>query len=314
MAAERIDRQLAAIFAADVAGYSRLMSADEAGTLKALTEQRVIMDRLIATHAGRIANTAGDSVMAEFPSVVDAVQCAVDVQQELASRNNGRAAAPRLDFRIGVHVGEVMRKDGDIFGDGVNIAARLQDLADPGGLCISGSAHEYVRKSLPIAFTDRGPQSLKNIPEPVRVFALAPGRAQGAAASFDAGRCALALPGRPSIAVLAFANLSGDPEQEYLADGIADEILTALSRFRELFVIARTSSFTYKGKAVDVRQIGRELGVRYVLEGSVRKAGGRLRITGQLIDATAACRSGAIASRADTTISSTCRIAWRRPW
>ena len=282
-------RRLAAIFAADVEGYSRLMGADEVGTLDALTARREILDGLIATHGGRIANTAGDSVLAEFGSAVDAVRCAMEAQGALAKANSTLPENRQINFRIGVHVGDVMVRAGDLFGDGVNIAARLQTLARAGGLCVSGVTYDQVRKILPLQFTDLGAQTVKNIEEPIRAYEV---KAQGVAASsaleeassLDDGK-PLALPDKPSIAVLPFQNMSGDPEQEYFADGMVEDIITALSRFKSLFVIARNSSFTYKGKAVDIKQVGRELGVRYVLEGSVRKAGSRVRITGQLIDA-----------------------------
>jgi adenylate cyclase len=287
-----VERKLAAIFAADVEGYSRLMEADEVATLRSLTERRRIMDALIASRRGRIANTAGDSVLAEFSSAVDAVRCAVNVQSALASANESIAADRRVNFRIGVHVGDVMVRAGDLFGDGVNIAARLQTLASAGGICISGAAYDHVRKVLALGFTDLGAQAVKNISEPVRAYAVS---AQGETAGVSPPAAGvtpvpgdgkpLPLPDKPSIAVLPFQNMSGDPEQEYFADGMVEEIITALSRFHWLFVIARTSTFTYKGRAVDVKQVSRELGVRYVLEGSVRKAGNRVRITGQLIDA-----------------------------
>ena len=283
------ERRLVAILAADVEGYSRLMGADEVATLQALTERRVILDGLISAHRGRIANTAGDSVLAEFVSAVDAVQCAVEAQAELAKANLGLPAERHVNIRIGIHVGDVMVKGGDLFGDGVNIAARLQTLASAGGTCISGAAHDQVRKILPFAFADLGVQQVKNIEEPVRAFAVT-AKSTGAAVysagslSAPADNKPLALPDKPSIAVLPFQNMSGDPEQEYFADGMAEDIITALSRFKALFVIARNSSFTYRGRAVDVRQVGRELGVRYVLEGSVRKAANRVRITGQLVD------------------------------
>jgi adenylate cyclase len=260
------------------------MSADEVGTLGSLIAHREIMDRLIASHRGRIANTAGDSVLAEFPSVVDAVKCAVKVQEGIAKANENAPDEARLRFRIGVHVGDVMVRGGDLFGDGVNIAARLQALADPGGVCISGEAHQYARKALSLAFDDLGQQAVKNIEDGVRAFAVRLRGQPTAAALIDAPK-PLPLPDKPSIAVLPFTNMSGDPEQEYFADGVVESIITALSRVRWFFVIARNSTFTYKGKAVDIRQVGRELGVRYVLEGSVQKAGGRVRITGQLIEA-----------------------------
>ncbi|MGY3589756.1 TolB-like protein/class 3 adenylate cyclase/tetratricopeptide (TPR) repeat protein [Bradyrhizobium sp. USDA 4341] len=283
------ERKLVAIFAADVEGYSRLMGADEVSTLRDLTERRAILDELIASHRGRIANTAGDSVLAEFGSAVDAIQCAVEAQAALAGANVPLPPERHINFRIGIHVGDVMVKGGDLFGDGVNIAARLQAIASAGGTCISSVAYDQVRKILPLAFTDLGAQRVKNIEEAVRAYAVT---SKGATTA-DTARFATALgsnsslplPDKPSIAVLPFQNMSGDPEQEYFADGIVEDIITALSRFKSLFVIARNSSFTFKGKAVDIKKVGQELGVRYVLEGSIRKAGGRVRITGQLIDA-----------------------------
>jgi adenylate cyclase len=277
------ERRLVAIFAADVAGYSRLMGADEVETLQALTQRRTILDGLISSHRGRIANTAGDSVLAEFGSAVDAVRCAVEAQKALTQANAGASPDRQINFRIGIHVGDVMVKGGDLFGDGVNIAARLQTLASAGGVCVSGAAHDQVRKILLFAFSDLGAQQVKNIEEPVHAFAVTAKGTAVAAASANAS-IPLALPDKPSIAVLPFQNMSGDPEQEYFADGMVEDITTALSRMRWLFVIARNSSFTYKGKSVDIKQVGRELGVRYVLEGSVRKANSRIRITGQLID------------------------------
>lgn len=283
---QRIDRKLAAIFMADVAGYSRLMSADEVGTLRLLTAHREIIDGLIAEHGGRIVNIAGDSVLAEIPSAVGAVQCAVEAQGRLAQANDGLPADRRLEFRIGVHVGDVMVRGGDLFGDGVNIAARLQTLAEPGGVCISGAVHEHVRKLLPLCFADLGPQAVKNIDVPVRAYSVSSSGARQSAGGSELIRSMpLPLPDKPSIAVLPFNNMSGDPEQEYFADGLVEDIITALSRVRSFFVIARNSSFTYKGRAVDVRQVARELGVRYVLEGSIRKSGARVRIVGQLVDA-----------------------------
>src|SRR5713101_93093 len=278
-----VERRLVAIFAADVEGYSRLMGRDEVATLRDLTERRQILDGLIASHRGRIANTAGDSVLAEFGSAVDAVQCAVEAQEALSEANAGLSPDRHINFRVGVHVGDVMIKGGDLFGDGVNIAARLQTLASAGGVCLSGVAYDQVRKILPFAFADLGAQQVKNIHEPVRAFALVAKRATVVTASANAS-VPPALPDKPSIAVLPFQNMSGDPEQDYFADGMVEDIITALSRFKALFVIARNSSFTYKGRVVDVKQVGRELGVRYVLEGSVRKAANRVRITGQLVD------------------------------
>ena len=274
------ERRLVAIFAADVEGYSRLMGTDEVGTMRDLTRRRTILDGMIASHRGRIANTAGDSVLAEFGSAVDAVRCAVEAQEALAEANSGASPDRHINFRIGIHIGDVMARAGDLFGDGVNIAARLQTLASAGGTCISGAAHDQVKKILPLAFTDLGAQQVKNIDEPVRTFAVTAKGAVAFAASTNI--LPLGLPDKPSIAVLPFHNMSGDAEQQYLCDGLAEEIIIALSRIRALFVIARNSSFTYRGKDVDVRQIGRELGVRYVMQGSVRRAGNRLRIAGQL--------------------------------
>ena len=279
-----VNRRLVAVFAADVEGYSRLMGADEVGTLKGLTERRAILDKAIADHRGRIANTAGDSVLAEFGSAVDAVQCAAEAQAALTEANSSLPTEKQINFRIGVHVGDVMVRAGDLFGDGVNIAARLQTLAQPGGVCVSGTTYEHVRKVLPIAFTDLGAQQVKNIEEPVRAYSVSRLAPPAAPTTVETSK-PLGLPDRPSIAVLPFENMSRDPEQEYFVDGMAEDIITALSRFPTLFVIARNSSFTYKGKAVDIKQVGRELGVRYVLEGSVRKSGSRIRITAQLIDA-----------------------------
>lgn len=279
---QRIERRLAAMFAADVAGYSRLMSHDEAGTLRALAAAREIMDGLIAEFGGRIANTAGDSVLAEFPSAVDAVQCAIAVQERLGEANAKVLEDRRLQFRIGVHVGDVALRGGDLLGEGVNVAARLESLAEPGGICLSGTAHTYVRKALPLAYIDLGEQVVKNIDEPVRAYLVRPSVAPAVTAA--SAPKPLPLPDKPSIALLPFTNMSG-PEDEYFCDGMVEDLITALSKVRTFLVIARNSSFTYKGRAVDLKQVGRELGVRYVLEGSVRRAGSRLRITGQLIEA-----------------------------
>jgi adenylate cyclase len=280
-----ISRRLVAVFAADVEGYSRLMGADEVGTLKGLTERRAILDGLIGAHRGRIANTAGDSVLAEFGSAVDAVQCAVDAQAALAEGNTGIPPDKHINFRIGVHIGDVMVRAGDLFGDGVNIAARLQTLAHPGTVCISGATYDQVRKVLPMSFMDLGVQQVKNIQEPIRAYQVSASTESQVTAATTVTESPPALPDKPSIAVLPFQNMSGDPEQEYFADGMVEEITTALSRFKSLFVIARNSSFTFKEKSIDVKEVGRRLGVRYVLEGSVRKASGKVRITGQLIDA-----------------------------
>lgn len=278
----RVERRLAAIFAADVAGYSRLMSQDEVGTLRILTAHRQIIDGLIAEHGGRIANTAGDSVLAEFPSVVDAVQCAVTIQQKLGEVGADTPEEDRLRFRIGVHVGDVIVRGGDLFGDGVNIAARLQSLAEPGGVWLSARAHEEIEGKLPLTFEDCGEQEVKNLARPIHGYAVV---GTGFPANREQPR-ALPLPDKPSIAVLPFTNMTADPEQDHIADGLVEEITAALSRFRSFFVISRSSSFSYKHRAFDVRQVSRELGVQYVVEGSVRKSGSRLRIMAQLIDAT----------------------------
>jgi adenylate cyclase len=281
------ERRLVAIFVADVEGYGRLMGADEVGTLRDLTQRRAILDGLISSHRGRIVNTAGDSVLAEFGSAVDAVQCAVEAQTALAAANADLSPDRRVNFRIGVHVGDVMVKGGDLFGDGVNIAARLEGIAEPGGVCISDDAHRQIRGKVDVAFVDMGAQTLKNIVEPMRVWSI---RVNSVTASvmpiYPPGGNVEPHPlDKYSIAVLPFQNMSGDPEQDYFADGVVDDIITALSRFKYWFVIARNSSFTYKGRAVDIKQVGRELNVRYVLEGGVRKAAGKVRITCQLIDA-----------------------------
>jgi TolB-like protein/class 3 adenylate cyclase len=276
-------RRLAAILAADVAGYSRLMGVDEEGTLERLKAiRRELGDPKIAEHRGRIVKTTGDGLLVEFASVVDAVRCAVDVQREMAARNADVPADKRIEFRFGIHQGDIIIDEGDIFGDGVNLAARLEGLAEPGGVCVSRVVRDEVRDKLDIAFEDMGEHQVKNIARPVRAFRI---RSSEPAVAAPAGsKPVLALPDKPSLAVLPFQNLSGDPEQEYFADGMVEDITTAISRLPWLFVIARNSSFTYKGKTVDVKQVGRELGVHYVLEGSVRKAGNRVRITGQLID------------------------------
>jgi len=284
MSGERVDRRLAAILAADVAGYSRLMEADEEGTLAALRAiRRELGDPKIAEHRGRIVKTTGDGMLVEFASVVDAVRCAVELQREMIARNAAAPAGRRIEFRMGINVGDIIIEDGDIFGDGVNIAARLEALAEPGGICLSAAAHEQVRDRLDLAFDDLGEQQVKNITRPVRTYRVALGAPSRAALPVGAP---LPLPDKPSLAVLPFQNLTGDAEQEYFVDGMVEEITTAIARLRWLFVIARNSAFTYKGKAVGVKQVAQELGVRYVLEGSVRKAGNRVRITGQLIDTT----------------------------
>ena len=273
----RVKRRLAAILAADVAGYSRLIEADEEGTLGRLKSLRAeIIDPKIAGLRGRSVKTTGDGLLVEFASIVDALRCAAEMQAAMAESNNRLPSDRRIDLRIGINVGDIVVEDGDIFGDGVNVAARLEGLAEPGGICVSARVREEATGRLDLAFEDIGEQQLKNISRPVHVFRVVTGQKPVPAP-------ALALPDKPSIAVLPFANLSGDPEQEYFADGMVEEIITALSRIRWLFVIARNSSFTYKGQAVDVKQVGRELGVGYVLDGSVRKAGNRVRITGELM-------------------------------
>jgi|KBSMisStandDraft_5_1062788.scaffolds.fasta_scaffold23246_4 adenylate cyclase len=280
MATERIDRRMAAILAADVVGYSRLMGEDEEGTLARLrAHRRDLIDPAIAGRGGRIFKTTGDGILVEFPSVVDAVRCAVEIQSAMAGHNANVERGKQLELRIGINLGDVIFEGDDVFGDGVNIAARLEAMADAGAVCISDDAYRHVREKVDASFTDLGELTLKNIARPVRAHMTRP-RGQG-----HVVRKNPALPEKPSIAILPLQNMSGDPEQEYFADGVVEDITTALSRFRSLFVIARNSSFTYKGRSIDVRQVGRELGVRYVLEGSVRKLGDQVRITGQLIDA-----------------------------
>jgi len=275
-------RRLAAILAADMVGYSRLMGLDEAGTVRELREHRAAADPIIAEHGGRIVKTTGDGLLIEFGSLVGAVECALALQRLAAERNAEVSADRRMEWRIGVHLGDVLIEGDDILGDGVNIAARLEGIAKPGGICISEDAFRQVRGKVEVEFADLGEQSLKNIARPLRVYRVG---SSSVARQPISPAPTLPLPDKPSIAVLPFANMSGDPEQEYFVDGMVEEIITALSRIRWLFVIARNSTFTYKGRAVDVKAVGRELGVRYVLEGSVRKASQRVRITAQLIDA-----------------------------
>jgi pentatricopeptide repeat protein len=276
-------RRLTAILAADVAGYSRLMGADEEGTLERLKAHLgQLVEPKIKEHRGRTVKNTGDGFLAEFVSVVDAVRCAVEMQRGMVERNAGIPADQRIDFRVGINLGDVISDSEDIFGDGVNVAARLETLATPGGICVSRVVRDQVRDRLNHAFEDMGEQQVKNIARPVRAYRVRDLGTTGQGPS----PLILPLPDKPSIAVLPFQNMSGDPEQEYFADGMVEEIITALSRIRWLFVIAGNSSFTYKGQRIDLRQVGRELGVRYVLEGSVRKAGGRVRITAQLIEAT----------------------------
>jgi len=282
MTSGRVERRLAAILAADVAGYSRLMGADELGTLEALKGvRRSLVDPAISEHGGRIVKTTGDGMLVEFASAVDAVSCAMAVQGTMARRKDWS----NITFRIGINVGDIIIDGGDIFGDGVNVAARVENECEPGGVCLSDDAFRHIRGKTDYVFDDLGERSLKNIDRPVRLYgarvtSLIPTTKEPIEPTNN-----LALPDRPSIAVLPFQNLSGDPEQEYFADGIVEDIITELSRFKGLLVIARNSTFTYKGKLVDVKKVGAELGVRYVLEGSVRRSGERVRITGQLIDA-----------------------------
>jgi TolB-like protein/class 3 adenylate cyclase len=328
MVEDRVQRRLAAIFAADVVGYSRLMGVDEESALRTLQSYREIIGRLIGRHEGRIFATGGDSVLAEFASPVEAVRCAMAIQEELTVRNTELVEDRQMHFRIGINLGDVMAEGDDLLGDGVNIAARLESIAEPGGICISGSVFDQVRNKLPIGFEDIGPQKVKNIAEPISAYRLAPDRgpvpASVKAAALPGGarrwampaivaavlvivaaggvamwrpwtptvepasveRMASALPDRPSIAVLPFTNISDDPGQEYFADGMSEDLITDLSKISGLLVIARNSTFAYKGKSLDLRQVAKELGVRYVLEGSVRKAGRQVRINAQLIDAT----------------------------
>jgi adenylate cyclase len=286
--AHSVERKLAAIFAADVEGYSRLMGRDEVGTLRTLTAYRVIIDRLIASHRGRIFNTAGDSLVADFGSAVDAAQCAVEVQKAIAKENADRPAGEQMRFRIGIHVGDIIVQGDDIYGDGVNIAARLEALSDPGGLCVSRMVRDQIRDKLAYPFEDRGEQSVKNIARPVRVYALRPEAVADLATSSVSPAPPISQPSsvpRLSIVVLPFANLSNDSEQQYFADGITEDLTADLSRIADSFVISRNTAFTYRNKPIGTKQIGRDLRVRYVLEGSVRRSGNQVRVNTQLIDA-----------------------------
>jgi adenylate cyclase len=284
-------RKLAAILVADVVGFSRMAGTDEDRTLARLRALRSdLIDPTIAVHKGRVVKRTGDGVIVEFRSVVDAVRCAIEIQNSMIERNAGLAPERRIEFRIGIHLGDVVEEsDGDLMGDGVNIAARLEGVSQPGAVCLSEDAYRQVKSRFDLAITDLGETKLKNIAEPIHIYSLQFGSGVAKTTAFartaSSTAPALSIPEKPSIAVLPFQNMSGDPEQEYFADGIVEEIITALSHFRWLSVIARNSSFTYKGKNVDVKQVGRELGVRYALEGSVRKSGDRVRITGQMIDA-----------------------------
>src|SRR6516162_1805151 len=275
----RVGRRLAAIVAADVAGYSRLMGLDEVGTARTLREHRKVTDALVAKHGGRLVKTTGDGVLLEFPSVVDAVECAVAVQAVMEQRNEGVPVDCRMLFRIGINLGDILIEGDDILGEGVNIAARLEGIAEPGGICISSSAYDHVRGKVSVEFTDLGEQPLKNIARPIRTYAV------GLKADSDRAVPLASSAPRLSIVVLPFANIGGDPEQDYFVDGVTESLTTDLSRISGSFVIGRHTAFTYKGKVVDLKQIGRELNVRYVLEGSVQRSGSRLRVNVQLIDA-----------------------------
>ena len=280
-----MERRLAAILAADVVGYSRLMEADEEATIRALSACRQIVDELVASHHGRVFGSAGDSVIAEFVSPVEAVRCAAEIQRKQDAQDADLPEERRMRLRIGVNLGDVVVEGVNLLGDGVNVAARLQELAEPGCLCISANIHEQVAGKLDLVFDDLGEQTVKNIARPVRAYRVRLSNLIGATnAPLNEP---LPLPDKPSIAVLPFVNMSSDTDQEYFADGITEDIITALSKFRSLFVIARNSSFSFKGQSIEVKEIGRKLGVRYVVEGSVRRAGNRVRITAQLIDAVA---------------------------
>lgn len=283
MVEDRVQRRLAAILAADVAGYSRLMGVDEEGTFAALTAHRTeLFGPSIAKHGGRVVKTTGDGVLAEFASVVDAVRCAIAVQEGMTERNTDIPGNRRIEFRMGVNLGDVIVQDDDVYGDGVNVAARLEALAEPGGICVSGDVYRQCRGKIEFTFADLGQQRLKNIAEPVQVWSWLTTSQKSSPANEPAA--AEAVLSRPAIAVLPFKNLSGESDQEYFADGVSEDIIAALSRNRWLTVIARNSSFIFKGEAVDLREVGNQLGVRYVLDGSVRKGGDRVRIAAQLID------------------------------
>ena len=281
MTEERMERRLSAILAADIAGYSALMGVDEGRTVRDLKGHQAVVLPMVGEFAGRIIDTAGDGILAEFPSVVNAVKCAVAIQSKMAERNAAIEPDRRMQFRVGINIGDVVYDEVRIYGDGINLAARLEGIAEPGGICISSKVYDEISGRIELGYEDIGEQQLKNIARPVRAYHVR----LDSIAPIVTPTQAPALPQKPSIAVLPFQNMSGDPEQEYFADGMTEDLITDLSKVSGLFVIARNSSFTYKGKAVDVKRVGRELGVRYVLEGSVRKAGNRVRITAQLIDA-----------------------------
>jgi adenylate cyclase len=288
LAGERVERRLAAVMAGDVAGYSRLMGRDEEHTLAQLKAfRKTLVDPRIATHRGRIVKTTGDGMLVEFASAVDAARCGVEIQREMAQQNAEVPSELRIEFRIGIHVGDIIIDDNDIFGDGVNIAARLEGIAEPGGVCISDDAHRQIRGKIDVVFDDIGEQTLKNIAEPMRAWHMRLAGETAPAIRSNPSPIhvqALALPDKPSIVVLPFDNMSAEPGQDYLADGIVEAITAALSCIRSFFVIARSSAFTYKGRTTNARDIGKELGVAYLLEGSVQKAGNRLRIIVQLIE------------------------------
>src|SRR3984893_17978392 len=275
----RVGRRLAAIVAADVAGYARLMGLEEVGTARTLREHRKVTDAVVAEHGGRLVKTTGDGVLLEFPSVVDAVECAVAVQAVMVQRNDGIPQERRMLFRIGINLGDILIEGDDILGDGVNVAARLEGIAEPGGICISSSAYEQVRGKVPVDFADLGEQTLKNISRPIRAYAI------GLSANAYQAAPLLSSAPRLSIVVLPFANIGGDPEQDYFVDGVTESLTTDLSRISGAFVIAHNTAFTFKGTAVDIKKLGRELNVRCVLEGSVQRSGNRLRVNVQLIDA-----------------------------
>jgi adenylate cyclase len=284
MSGERVERRLAAILVMDVAEYSRLMEEDEEGTHERLKAHFAeLINPKLGQHRGRTVKNTGDGILAEFASVVDAVRCAVEIQRAMINRNLGIHKHKSIAFRIGINISDVIVEPEDIFGDGVNVAARLESLAAPGGICVSARVQEVLAGKVDLAFEDIGEQSLKNITRKVRVHRIRFDKDADIATVVPAA--SLALPDKPSVAVLPFANISSDPEQEFLADGIAEDIITALSRYPSLFVIARNSTFTYKDRAVEVRQVGRDLGVRYVLEGSLRKSGNRIRVTALLVEA-----------------------------
>jgi adenylate cyclase len=284
-----MERRLAAILAADVVGYTRLMGADETGTLERLKSLRSeLVQPNITEHKGRIVKLMGDGLLAEFPSVVEAVQCATDIQKAMPDREIDLPRERRIRLRIGVNLGDIIVEGSDIYGDGVNVAARLEGLADPGTICVSGTVFDHVKAKVDLEFVDLGEQQVKNIDQPVQVYRIVLNNGRGAKTTADAligSATALKLPDKPSIAVLPFANLSGDPEQEYFSDGITEDLITELSRFKELAVLSRNSSFVFKGKNEDLKEVGRKLNAQYILEGSVRKAGQRVRVTAQLIDA-----------------------------